>query len=314
MNCLNCSIIRTQHSKLLFLASDYDESDRKDKAIYSACQIILFFCSDKLLFYPQYATFETKLTKMTKRIVLPICIIALMCSCTGHNPRLAAIECSNIKIDKNEKSDGAATVRAILDKHKATIDSIKAPVIGATESELTAFPPESPLMNFAADALRTMAQRHSEEPIDIAITNKGGLRSTLPKGAITYGDIYNVFPFDNTLALLTLNGELLMQLFAEVAKVGGEAISGARLTITADGKLLDATVGNKPINPAKTYLIATSDYLSQGNDKLYTLGKGENKIIKSDITIRDLMIQYIAEQHSKGVAVKAVTDGRITIK
>ena len=314
MNCLNCSIIRTQHSKLLFLASDYDESDRKDKAIYSACQIILFFYSDKLLFYPQYATFGTKFIKMTKHIVLQICIIVLTCSCTGHNPRLAAIECSNINITKNEKSDGATTVRAILDKHKATIDSIKAPVVGTTESELTTFPPESPLMNFAADALLTMAQRHSKTPIDIAITNKGGLRSTLPQGAITYGDIYNVFPFENTLALLTLNGEQLLQLFAEVAKVGGEAISGARLTITADGKLLDATVGNKPVNPARTYHIATSDYLSQGNDKLYTLGKGENKIIKSDITIRDLMIQYIAELHSKGVAVKAVTDGRITIK
>ena len=251
---------------------------------------------------------------MKRHLLLQICIVALFCSCASHNPGLMSIECGNIKVTRNEKNGGAEAVRAILDKHKAAIDSVKKPVIGTAANELASYPPESPLMNFAADALHIMAQRHSSMPIDIALTNKGGLRSTLPEGTITFGDIYNIFPFENTLALLTLNGEQLMQLFAEIAKVGGEAISGARLTISADGTLLDATVNNLPVDPSKEYRIATSDYLSQGNDKLYTLGKGKDKEIKSDITIRDLMVQYIAELHSKGKAVNAVIDGRITIK
>ena len=239
---------------------------------------------------------------------------AILSGCQQKAHKIASIEASCIEVQQQTKSDGAAGVRAILAARGAAIDSIKAPVIGEAATELASYPPESPLMNFAADALLTMARKTSNHPVDIAITNKGGLRSTIQQGAITYGNIFSVFPFENTLALLTLDGEQLMQLFAEIAKVGGEAISGARLTITADGKLASATVGGKKIVPTKKYRIATSDYLSQGNDKLYTLGKGNEVEIRSDITIRDLMIEYIKDLDKKGKKISATTDGRITIK
>lgn len=248
-----------------------------------------------------------------KAIAMILTAIALLQSCT-HDKRLTAIEAGNIAVTHIDKQGGATEVRAILEKSRTAVDSIKAPVIGSAAMELAVYPPESPLMNFAADALRAMAQQHSDTHIDIAITNKGGLRSTLQEGDITFGDIYNVFPFENTLALLTLSGKEILQLFAEIAKVKGEAISGARLVITADGELVSATINGRSVIADKEYRIATSDYLAQGNDKLYTLGKGRNKVIKSDITIRDLMIQYIAELHSKGKAVSASIDGRISIK
>ena len=248
-----------------------------------------------------------------KAIAMIITALAVMQACC-EKKRLTSIEAGNIAVTHIERNDGAAAVRAILERSRAAVDSIKAPVIGTAAVELAVYPPESPLMNFAADALRLMAQQHSDTPIDIAITNKGGLRSTLAQGTITFGDIYNVFPFENTLALLTLNGEELLQLFAEIAKVKGEAISGARLTISATGELLSATGGGNPVVPEREYRIATSDYLSQGNDKLYTLAKGRDKVIKSSITIRDLMIQHIAHLHSCGKAVNAAIDGRITVK
>lgn len=251
---------------------------------------------------------------MKRTITVLLLVTAVLHSCQKPHRQVTGITGGNIKVTAIEKSDGAGEVRAIIEKYSAAIDSIKAPVIGTAAAELKVFPPESPLMNFAADALRNMAQRHSDKKIDLAVTNKGGLRSTIQKGTVTFGDVYNVFPFENCLALLTLNGEQLTELFKEIAAVGGEAISGARLTITADGKLADATINGAKVVPDKEYLIATSDYLAQGNDKLYTLGKGSNKVIKSDITIRDLMVQYIAEQHKRGEAITAHTDGRITIK
>lgn len=238
----------------------------------------------------------------------------IVAGCGEGKKKVSAIKERNIAVTHIEKSDGAEEVRNILKRYSAAIDSIKAPVIGTAAIDLVAERPESPLMNFAADALLAGAQKHSKDKIDIAITNKGGLRSTISQGAITFGDIYNVFPFENTLALLTLTGKQLTALFEDIAKVGGEPISGARLTITHDGKLLNATVDGKAIDPDKEYLIATSDYLSQGNDKLYTLGKSNNKTIKSDITIRDLMFEYIATLHKEGKAVNARCDGRITIK
>ena len=173
--------------------------------------------------------------------------------------------------------------------------------------------PESPLMNFAADALMEMAQLHSKERVDIAITNKGGLRSNIAAGTITFGDVYNVFTFENRLAYLTLNGEQLTQLCKEIAKVGGEAISGMRLEITREGELVSATVGGKAIEPQATYRIATLDYLSQGNDNLTTLAQGSNLEV-TKLLLRDLMVEYIKEQTEKGIKISAKCDGRITIK
>ena len=239
-------------------------------------------------------------------------LAATFCSCAPKEQTLR-IEAGNIKVTAVDKIDGAAEVRAILARDKAYIDSIKSPVLGETAMALEKYIPESPLMNFAADALMTMAQQHSKEKVDIAITNKGGLRSNIAAGTITFGDVYNVFTFENRLAYLTLTGEQLTQLCREIAKVGGEAISGMRLEITKEGELVSATVGGKAIEPQAKYRIATLDYLSQGNDKLTTLAGGTDLVITGHL-LRDLMVEYIKQETAKGRKITAACDGRITIK
>ena len=204
-------------------------------------------------------------------------------------------------------------MRAILARDKAYIDSIKSPVLGEAAVALEKFIPESPLMNFAADALMEVAQQHSAQRVDIAITNKGGLRSNIAAGTITVGDVYNVFTFEHKLAFLTLNGEQLLQLCREIAAVGGEAVSGIRLAITRNGELIDATVGGQPIEPQAEYRIATLDYLSQGNDNLTTLAQGSNLVVTNHL-LRDLMVEYIKKQTADGKKISAACDGRITIK
>ena len=239
-------------------------------------------------------------------------LAAALCSCTQKEQTLR-IEAGNIKVTAIENKSGAAEVRAILERNKAYVDSIKSPVLGEAAVALEKYIPESPLMNFAADALMEMAQLHSEQKIDIAITNKGGLRSNIAAGTVTFGDVYNVFTFENRLALLTLTGEQLTLLCKEIAKVGGEAISGMRLEITKDGKLVDATVNGKTIEPQATYRIATLDYLAQGNDNLTTLAQGADLEV-TKLLLRDLMVEYIKKETANGRKISAACDGRITVK
>lgn len=239
-------------------------------------------------------------------------LAAALCSCTQKEQTLR-IEAGNIKVTAIENNSGAAEVRAILERNKAYVDSIKSPVLGEAAVALEKYIPESPLMNFAADALMEMAQLHSEQKIDIAITNKGGLRSNIAAGTVTFGDVYNVFTFENRLALLTLTGEQLTLLCKEIAKVGGEAISGMRLEITKDGKLVDATVNGKAIEPQATYGIATLDYLAQGNDNLTTLAQGTDLEV-TKLLLRDLMVEYIKKETANGRKISATCDGRITVK
>ena len=235
----------------------------------------------------------------------------ILCSCNETPKKLVAIECGNIKVTGSNSKAGAENVRTILEKYKPTIEQVKAPVVGTSQAELTSYKPESPLMNFAADAIFEIAQR--EQKTDLALTNKGGLRNILPKGELTFGDIYNVFPFENRLTYLTLNGAQLMRLFGDIAKVGGEAISGMRLTITREGELLNATVGGKAIEAQRRYRIATLDYLSQGNDTLTTLALGTDLEVTGHL-LRDLRVEYIKRETANGRKISAACDGRITIK
>ena len=210
-------------------------------------------------------------------------------------------------------NSGAAAVRDVINRGLQAVDSVRRPVVGEAAVALYKCRPESPLMNFAADALLEMAQRHSTAKVDVAITNYGGLRSELQQGVVTFGDVYNVFPFDNTLALLTLDGGQLWRLCSEVAAVGGEAISGMGMTMTPQGTLLSVMVAGEPLDTARRYRVATSDYLAQGNDKMTTLALGCEREFFPSITIRDLMVQYIKERSERGEAISAVCDGRITI-
>lgn len=241
--------------------------------------------------------------------------VLILASCTQQE-RLITIEGGNIPVIAMNNKEGASKIIKIIERGRHAVDSIKAPLLGYASSTLTISPPESPLMNFAADALFAEARKYSKEKIDIAITNKGGLRSELHEGEITFGDIYNVFPFENTLVTLTLNGKQLLTLLNEIAKAGGEPVCGVQMTIaTSDsGNKAEAIkIGNKNLCFEKEYRIATSDYLAQGNDGLKTLAEGYNKKM-FNVTIRELMVKHIRNLHQEGKTVDAVSDGRISIK
>lgn len=58
--------------------------------------------------------------------------------------------------------------------------------------------------NLCADAYRYAANT------DIAIINGGGIRADLPKGEITYEDILNIFPFGDSLCVVEISGQELL--------------------------------------------------------------------------------------------------------
>ena len=94
---------------------------------------------------------------------------------------------------------------------------------------------ESPLGNFAADALRVAAQA------DIGIINGGGLRADLPPGALTYGALYEAFPFDNQLVSVEMSGADLRRTVVHNLHSRYGALSYSGLSVSArceGGKVL----------------------------------------------------------------------------
>ena len=142
----------------------------------------------------------------------------------------------------------------------------------------------------------------------------GGLRNSLPQGDVTFGNVYEIFPFENSLCLLTMNGKSLMDLFVQIAKLGGEGLSGARLVITKDGKLKDAKINGQEIEPDKLYTVATLDYLAEGNDGMTAFLEATERVCPEKATIRQIIVNYIEEMEKKGKSVTATLDGRITVE
>ena len=99
----------------------------------------------------------------------------------------------------------------------------------------------SPLGNLFADALRDAVPG-----ADVAVINNatGGLRADLPEGPVTFGRLYDVFPFDNRVVRVTLSGaELGRWLAGEIrqGRRGALGISGVgvRASCLADGIHVD---------------------------------------------------------------------------
>ena len=102
-----------------------------------------------------------------------------------------------------------------------------------------------------------------------------------------------------------------LELFQQIAAVHGEGLSGARLVISKDGRLLRAEVGGKPVDPAKEYRVATIDYLAEGNDRMEAFKKATSRTEPQDAVLRDLFIDYVKQCEAKGVFVNAEIEGRI---
>jgi 5'-nucleotidase len=116
--------------------------------------------------------------------------------------------------------------------------------------------------------------------VQIVFQNGGGLRASIDQGAVTMGEVLTVLPFQNTLSTFQISGKDVVaalengtsQLeegagrFAQVAglKYSFDKSAPVNSRISAV-EVMDGGAW-KPIDPAKTYLAATNNYVRQGGD------------------------------------------------
>ena len=79
---------------------------------------------------------------------------------------------------------------------------------------------ETNLGDFCADAFRAVMQA------EIGYLNGGGLRANLPVGDITYNNLINVYPFNNTVVLAEISGQTIKDMM-EMAMMTWPAENGA---------------------------------------------------------------------------------------
>lgn len=178
---------------------------------------------------------------------------------------------------------------------------------------------EAPMGNLVSDAFRWKMNAA------IGLVNGGGLRNSIKAGAVNYGHIISVQPFDNLVCLIEATGQQIIDMLSKCASKCPEAdgsfpqVSGMRYTIhTATHTVSDVLVFDKqanaylPLDLQRTYTIATTDYYGNGG-YYYTL-QDCRLIENTQILARDVMAEYL-EKHLNGCIDNSyrTTQGRVTI-
>ena len=200
-------------------------------------------------------------------------------------------------------------ITSIIEPYKVGIDSVMNEVLCISSVEMIKGKPESLLGNFVTDLCLEMY----DSIADICVMNNGGLRSSLPSGKITRGDIYKLMPFENELVVLELNAEEVYELAEYITNRGGEPFSGCNIYLY-ESKIMEIEVENGDIihknefdnvtmslpvcgtyselmeDDLYTFKVLTSDYLANGGDKMKFFNNKEQ--YKVGIKLRDAIIYY----------------------
>ena len=198
---------------------------------------------------------------------------------------------------------------------------------------------ETNLGNLITDALVWGAGQQGET-VDAAVTNGGGIRASIAAGDITKKDVNTVLPFGNTLSIVKVTGnELLEALEASTyctpTAIGGfPQVSGIVFTVDAGvayaqgeqypastyfapasiGRVTIESVGGKDFDPAATYTIATNDFMASGGDTYYAF-KAATVNYDLGVPMDEVLMDYITEALGGAVttAQYGAAEGRITV-
>ncbi|MCB0410166.1 MAG: 5'-nucleotidase C-terminal domain-containing protein [Flavobacteriales bacterium] len=216
---------------------------------------------------------------------------------------------SSLSIDSTfSKNQEAAK---IIEPYKTALDSEmnEVLVISAEEFPKEKGKPETKLGNLVADLSLEIAKQMYGDSIDFCLLNFGGLRTSLPKGEITRGKIFELMPFENELVVVTINTDSLTLLYNYLKNAGGQPIAG-NLFVHFSEPLSEIVEDWEHKSKVK---VVTSDYLAQGGDKM-NFFLNPIKYEPVGIKLRDAIIHYCKEQNKQGKQLTGKLDGRISFE
>ena len=140
----------------------------------------------------------------------------------------------------------------------------------------------------------------------IAFMNNSGIRTGLrpaEDGTITFGDIYTVQPFGNTLITKSFTGAQLLALLEQQFDDQGfvQTFSGSHgftmswdMSRPAGSRVVSAMLDGAPIDPAATYRVTMNSFLAAGGDSFTVFEEGTD-VVTGPVDL-DVMEAYLAQQ------------------
>ncbi len=152
---------------------------------------------------------------------------------------------------------------------------------------------------------------------DIAITNGGGIRASIPVGNVTVGDIITVLPFGNIIVTKELTGQAVLDTLeygtSSYPNASGKFPHVAGITFDINinneegSRVENVMVNGVPLDLNATYVVATNDFLAAGGD-----GYTEFGLVPTKAEFGGLH-EALTTKFTVGVDVVMPTMGRITV-
>jgi 5'-nucleotidase len=224
---------------------------------------------------------------------------------------------------RGRKIEPDARVSAILRGYDEQVKALRETRIGETTVDLRKGGADDLLANLAADALRSGAGGSLRA--QFALQNSGGLRvNEIPAGPISFGQIFDLYPFENQQIVLSLPAEKLRDALEAVLRAGKGPmrVSGLRYVIDwqrfgaaqdprgAPGGAIVTRVadeGGRPLCETKsctktsceaacapgTFTVSVTDFLANGGDGLSVLKDVPRRV--GSVLARDIIVSFVKE-------------------
>lgn len=236
---------------------------------------------------------------------------------------------------KDEKT--AALIKEINDK----IEAVSSKKVGTSEVLLTTLDAEGKravrnqetnMGNFCADAYRIIGGA------DIGIIQGGGVRADIKAGDVTYGDIIALHPWGNMYGVIEATGQQVLDAlelgarntpgevggFLQVSGITYEIDTTVPSTVETDKnemfvkvagarRVVNVKVNGVPIDPKKTYTVASTTYILTQQGDGYTMFDGCKEVTKESLVDTEVIQKYIEKLGGTIGQQYAKTEGRIKV-
>lgn len=223
-----------------------------------------------------------------------------------------------------------AEAKALLQPYKDKVNETKNLVVGKTTVNLVGGNPaartaETNLGNAIADGMLAKAKTINPNTV-IALQNGGGVRTSVPAGDITLGQVQTVMPFGNALAIMEITGAELEAALEHAVSIAPSAngaflqIAGMKYTYdsrkTAGDRVVSVEVkgtdGNySTLEADKKYFVATNIFTAKGGDNFSMFAKAynEGRVSEPGFVDWEVFKEYIDAQPNDTIS--PTVEGRI---
>jgi 5'-nucleotidase len=193
----------------------------------------------------------------------------------------------------------------LIAKYEALSAPIANRVVGAASADLTRAANaagESSLGDVIADA-----QLAATAPTDfggavVAFMNPGGIRADITAGEVTYGELFTVQPFGNTMTVKTMTGDMIRRLLEQqfeiaspprILQVSQGFTYSYDTTRPAGSRVSNIAINGTPIDLAASYRVAMNNFLADGGDGFTVFREGTDQL-GGEIDL-DALARYFTE-------------------